>query len=140
MNLPPAFQRAKFLLLAPEAFYSCVKYKLLLTLRPVEVLNEAPPPVRECTGWPAASDISRAVYFSTRFLPGVRCLPQALAVRSLMLRYGRPCELRIGVATESGFRAHAWVTAGGTVIHGRTDERYSALEKPVDATSPPQRF
>lgn len=132
MNLSPAFERARFLLLTPEAFYSCVKYKLLLTLRPVEVLNEAPPPpVRECAGWPAASDISRAVYFSARFLPGVRCLPQALAVRSLMHRYGRPCELRIGVATDGGFRAHAWVTAGENVIHGQTEVSYTPLEKPL---------
>ncbi len=131
MSLSPAFERAKFLLLTPEAFYSCIKYKVLLTLRPVGVLNEAPPPVRGCAGWPAASDISRAVYFSARFLPGVRCLPQALAVRRLMHRYGRPCELRIGVATESGFRAHAWVTAGGAVIHGQTDVSYTPLEKPL---------
>jgi hypothetical protein len=129
VSLSPAFGRAKFLLLTPEAFCSCVKYKLLLTLRPVDVLNEAPPPVQGCAGWPSASDISRAVYFSARFLPGVRCLPQALAVRSLMHRYGRPCELRIGVATDGGFRAHAWVTAGEEVIHGRTGDSYTPLER-----------
>ncbi len=131
MNLSPAFERAKFLLLTPEALWSCLKYKVLLTLRPVEVLNREAPPVGVCAGWPSASDISRAVSFTTRFLPDVRCLPQALAVRSLMHRYGRPCELQIGVATEKGFRAHAWVTTGEMVIHGRTEERYTALEKPV---------
>jgi len=131
VNLPPALARAKFLLLTPEAFWSCLQYKLLLTVRPVSVLNQAEPPVRAREGWPSASDISRAVYFSSRFLPGVRCLPQALAVRGLMHRYGRPCELRIGVATDSRFRAHAWVTVGEKVVHGQTADSYTPLEKPA---------
>jgi Transglutaminase-like superfamily len=131
VNLPPALARAKFLLLTPEAFWSCLQYKILLTVRPVSVLNQLAPAVRAHEGWPSASDISRAVYFSSRFLPATLCLPQALAVRSMMHRYGKPCELRIGVATDGQFRAHAWVTTGEKVVHGHTADSYTTLERPV---------
>ncbi|MBL8295345.1 MAG: lasso peptide biosynthesis B2 protein [Bryobacterales bacterium] len=128
--MPPALAKAKFLLLAPVAFRLCLKYKLLLAFRPVAVLNRDSPALRDRIGWPSTSDISRAVYFSARFLPGLRCLPQAFAVRDLMHRYGRPCELRIGVATAGGFRAHAWVTSGGQVVHGQTADSFVPLEAP----------
>jgi len=130
VNLPPVLAKAKFLLLAPVAFQVCLKYKLLLAFRPVSVLNRAAPPPRNRVGWPSTSDISRAVYFSARFLPGLRCLPQAFAVRDLMSRYGRPCELRIGVATAGGFRAHAWVSSGGQIVHGHTAGAFVPLDTP----------
>lgn len=130
MNLPPALAKAKFLLLAPAAFQLCLKYKLLLAFRPAAVLNRDAPPLRHPIGWPSTPDISRAVYFSARFLPGLRCLPQAFAVRDLMRLYGKPCELRIGVATAGGFRAHAWVTSGGQVVHGQTAGAFVPLDTP----------
>jgi Transglutaminase-like superfamily len=48
-----------------------------------------------------------------------------------MHRYGRPCELQIGVAKNSGFRAHAWVTTGDKIVHGETDDHFTPLEKPL---------
>ena len=57
----------------------------------------------------------------SRLLPGTVCLPQALAIHWLLARRRAACTLHIGIAKDpSGFRSHAWSTAGGRVILGGT--------------------
>ena len=124
-----ALARSRFLLFTPRALLACVKYRVLLALNPVELLNRPAPPLREKTGWVSKGEISRAVYFAARLLPGTHCLPQAYAARELLHRYGHPCELRIGVATNKGFRAHAWVTCGDETVHGKSEEVFVPLER-----------
>lgn len=46
-------------------------------------------------------------------IPGSLCLVQALTLQTLA-----GGELHIGVASREGFRAHAWVARGGTVVLG----------------------
>jgi hypothetical protein len=46
------------------------------------------------------------------------CLPRALATRAMLRRRGIPCTLHLGIASTSPLTAHAWVTAGGTVVQG----------------------
>ncbi len=120
--------KLRFLLLAPQAIATCVHYRIALAFRRVEVLNRKAPALQARIAWPSESEISRAVHFAARILPGVHCLPQALAVRELMHRYGRPCDLRIGVATAGGFRAHAWVESDGRIVHGQTGQTFAALQ------------
>src|SRR5581483_6553606 len=112
------FEWVRFLLLVPLAFQACLKYKIRLLFRPfAEIIGDAPA-VRESAVAPSTSDISKAIRISARFVPGGNCLPQALAMRELMHRYGRFCELQLGVATKGQFRAHAWVTSAGEIVHG----------------------
>jgi len=56
--------------------------------------------------------IGWAVGVAARYLPGgPQCLAQALTTQALLVRYGHPARLRIGVArgTAQRFHAHAWV-------------------------------
>jgi hypothetical protein len=57
----------------------------------------------------------RAADRARTLLPGkVRCLPHALALRSMLLRRGMTANLRIGAAGRKGkFDFHAWLEAGG---------------------------
>jgi hypothetical protein len=75
-------------------------------------------------------EVSRAVDRASRFVPGARCLAQALTAQILLARRGIPTELRIGVAREEGgpVRAHAWLEGGGKVLFERAHpEVYRAL-------------
>jgi hypothetical protein len=57
----------------------------------------------------------RAVEAAARWVPGARCLPQAMVLQALLLRAGITSELRIGVRTgrRGQLIAHAWVTRDG---------------------------
>ncbi len=73
---------------------------------------------------------SRAVDRASRWIPGARCLPQALAAQVLLARTGLSTDLRIGVAREPEEKlgAHAWVEHQGRVVVGeRGIGRYTTL-------------
>lgn len=79
--------------------------------------DTCPPPTPDA----AAADVGRAVSAAARRLPwGPACLEQALAASLMLRRRGVPSRLCIGVATGdgNGFRAHAWLTAGGGTVCG----------------------
>jgi len=118
----------RLVLIAPRALWTCFKYRVLLMRSPVANFIDTKPPVKNAEHGPQTSDISRAVYFSAKLIPGTRCLAQALAVREMMHHYGLPCELQLGVATAGGFRAHAWVTSEGRIIHGQSAETFVTLQ------------
>lgn len=68
-------------------------------------------------------DAGRAVESIRRALPltlRASCLTQALAGWIMLTRHGAECRIRIGVASlqQDGFKAHAWLEAGGRVILG----------------------
>lgn len=80
-------------------------------------------------GETAVARATWAVGWASRFVPGSRCLPQALAAKVLLARRGRTACLRIGVRRGRGRRleAHAWLERqGGVVIGG--EESPSAYE------------
>jgi hypothetical protein len=80
---------------------------------------------------PAATveDIDWAVAASARRVPRATCLVQALTMEALLVRSGRPAELRIGVARENGgIAAHAWVETGGRrLLEDAEPDRFAAL-------------
>ncbi len=57
------------------------------------------------------SRVAWAVTVVSRYIPGARCLAQALATQVLLAKSGYLTDLRIGVARGKGgqLRAHAWV-------------------------------
>lgn len=70
---------------------------------------------------PSKNDVVWAVTIASRYVPGATCLVQALAAERLLKRAGHPAQLRIGVANQPAFRAHAWVESDGKVLLGETD-------------------
>ncbi len=74
-----------------------------------------------------------------RLLGSRPCLPQALAVRWMLLRHGEPTDLRIGVkkAADGALQAHAWLLRQGRVLIGgdASPTRYRPLE-PVTSRLP----
>ena len=78
--------------------------------------------VRAVPQEPADADrIAWAVAVAGRFVPGARCLPQALAAQALLARRGQPTRLRIGVAMgdrKPRLQAHAWLEQRGKVVLG----------------------
>lgn len=66
-----------------------------------------------------ASRVGRAVERVASVLPWrPLCLPQALAVRAMLLRRRIPCRCHLGVVQTSPMSAHAWVTVAGSVVQG----------------------
>lgn len=61
-----------------------------------------------------------AVKVAKRYIPGARCLAQALATQMLLERRGYPTQLRIGFTRDKGgqMSAHAWVESEGRVAIG----------------------
>ena len=116
------------LALIPLALQACIKYRILSKSRPFGEIVQNAPALRARKSGHTTSDISRAIRIAARFVPGANCLPQALAMRELMHRYGRACEVQLGVDTAGSFRAHAWVTSEGTIVHGDIEEHFTTLE------------
>ena len=84
------------------------------------------------TAIPSVERMAWAITTVRRFVPRATCLTQALAMCTLLERYGYPALLQIGVARHSRDRleAHAWVESDGVVVLGGTSEflaRYTQL-------------
>ena len=75
----------------------------------------------EALGTPNTLDrIPWAVASASRYIPGVKCLDQALATQVLLRWYGCLSNLRIGVTRSKGGQllAHAWVERQGKIVIG----------------------
>lgn len=66
----------------------------------------------------SAADIAWSINAVANRLPGMTCLVQALAARTLLTRYGHGAQIKMGVTGTEDFRAHAWVVSEGHVIVG----------------------
>ncbi|MCP3919687.1 MAG: lasso peptide biosynthesis B2 protein [bacterium] len=78
---------------------------------------------------PTEEEIARiawAVSAASSFVPGARCLSQALASQVLLGRAGLAASLRLGIGRddEGVVEAHAWLEHEGRVVYGepRPDE------------------
>lgn len=49
---------------------------------------------------------------------GATCLTRAMAAQEMLRRRGMESEIRVGVALEGGFRAHAWLVRDGETLMG----------------------
>jgi hypothetical protein len=67
--------------------------------------------------------INRVVWIlaaARRYIPGVRCLAQAMAAQILLTRCGYLTYLRVGIArgTKGQLEAHAWAEIQGEIVVG----------------------
>jgi hypothetical protein len=75
--------------------------------------------------------LSRLTRIAGRHVPpNGSCLQQSLLVWWVLRRKGMPAELRIGVQTQEGFAAHAWVEVGGQPVNDAPDvaEHFAPFE------------
>ena len=82
--------------------------------------------------------VAWAVAAAARYIPGSKCLVQAIAGRSLLAKYGIHSQIRIGVAKDpkNWLSAHAWVEVEGeTLIGGDTAVYAPLIGSNVDCTS-----
>lgn len=66
-----------------------------------------------------------------RRIPGMRCLPRALAAEVILRRAGGDPRLRLGVVRDDrgGIEAHAWVEEAGRIVVGAQDrDRFTPLQ------------
>ncbi|HEV8525441.1 MAG TPA: lasso peptide biosynthesis B2 protein [Terriglobales bacterium] len=101
--------------LLPAAYFAAA----LATSRRPRVRNMSQTPQR--IGW--------AVSVASHYVPGAKCLCQALAAKWMLERAGYPARMHIGVAKDQshGFAAHAWVETQGTVLVGGETARFHPL-------------
>lgn len=80
--------------------------------QPIRTLQEAEKASVDKVAW--------AVMVASHYIPGARCLAQALATQVLLERRGYTTLLRIGFTRDKGepMSAHAWVESGGRVAIG----------------------
>jgi hypothetical protein len=73
--------------------------------------------------------VAWAVAVAARYIPGSKCLVQAIAGRALLANYGVPSEIHIGVAKDSRnwLSAHAWVEVEGKALIGGDVAEYAPL-------------
>lgn len=105
-----------------------------LELLPLATVHRLLDRVARLTAWPrpespAPDRVAWAVARASTWVPGVRCLSQALAGVTLLRSHGLPGQLRLGLARVDGrVRGHAWVESEGRVVVGGAQfERYTLL-------------
>jgi len=78
---------------------------------------------------PTAQRIGWAIAVAARYIPGSKCLVQAIAGRRLLARYGIAGAIHIGVAKDSRswLSAHAWVEVEGQTVIGGNNTLYAPL-------------
>lgn len=74
-----------------------------------------------------ARQLARRIERLARLVPRASCLTQALALRYLLARAGKACEIHVGVRRDAAgaFAAHAWVTCNGRIVLGAAGTRLS---------------
>ena len=137
----------KFLELSPEDRVLFLKlWSLLPLVAALLRLLDYPRTLRLLSRWsPAASPrvdlpqdsmsyalrLGRLARMAGRYVPtNGSCLRQSLLVWWLLRRKGMPAELRIGVRTQEGFTAHAWVEVDGQPVNDAPDvaERFAPFD------------
>lgn len=75
-------------------------------------------------------DRVNAVTRAGRYVPGGSCLAQSLALSWMLRRHGVDAAVRVGVRTDGGFDAHAWVECDGVALNdaSRPGGRYAPFE------------
>ena len=112
-----ALARAAVLVLFVRALLAIVPFRTVLRWAGKRTSLPTPTSARE-------AELCRMIWavdvVGRRLLPRRPCLTQAVIVHRLLLRSGRPAELRIGVrrGADRQLEAHAWVESGGAVVIG----------------------
>ena len=79
---------------------------------------------RVSSNCPSVNQIKWAVSAAGHSVPKATCLPQALASQYLLVKYGYPADLQIGVARDKDgkLEAHAWVVSENQTVLGEVRE------------------
>jgi len=87
----------------------------------IPLLSPRKPQTTARIGW--------AITVAARYIPGSKCLVQAIAGRNLLARYGFLGAIHIGVAKDSKnwLSAHAWVEVEGQTVIGGNTAAYAPL-------------
>ncbi len=115
-----------------QAFAAVARASLAVRLLPGSIVlkklaEDVPLP---CQRQPrSAQRVAWAVGAAARYIPGSKCLVQAIAGRNLLAKYGIDSQIRIGVAKDSKnwLSAHAWVEVEGKTIIGSGTVVYAPL-------------
>lgn len=88
---------------------------------PIALQHRRPSPSAERIGW--------AIAVAARYVPGCKCLVQAIAGRKLLARCGIAGTIHIGIAKDSRnwLSAHAWVEVEGQSVIGGDNTMYAPL-------------
>ena len=70
----------------------------------------------------APEEIGRVVEGLVRRIPMLDCLPQSLTAFVLLSRSGHAATVRVGVARDERFAAHAWVECHGVAVVGGAEK------------------
>ena len=111
------WQRAKKLPLFAEAGMVTLACRVALSLVPFQTIYRSlPRPVAQRQSCDAAAIVA-AVARVSRWIPGARCLAQAVAAHVVLARHGYPSTVHIGVRPEQShdLAAHAWLTTADAV-------------------------
>ena len=128
-------------LLALEAHWALARARIKVLGVPVRnwrgtLEDEAGPAVQDAA---MVAAIGLEIERAARNLPGTsKCLPLALAARTMLSRRSIASELMLGVRrSEAGIPAfHAWLKVGDTFVTGACDEsEYSPLTRAAQAAS-----
>lgn len=114
----PAVLHARLLLAATAAGLRFVGY------RRTRSLLVAPPRPRRGGFAADPEHVAHLVAVAARL--GLRrptCLPRSIVLQRLLARRGVAAELRLGVATDGAFAAHAWVEVDGRAVGEADPER-----------------
>ena len=93
------------------------------TLGLKRVLRAAEGAEKKAAGGADYTDVVHAVERAGRYVPGGSCLTQSLALAWLLRKHGVRAETRIGVTSDNGFLAHAWVEVDGVPITSESGYR-----------------
>lgn len=112
-----------------RSYFLVMALRLALWLLPFRTLHRfltgfaVPTGVAASSCGPSPDRIAWAVSVTSRYVPAANCLPQALAVYTLMKRRGHTADMRIGVTKGKGdqLEAHAWIENEGRIVIGGSD-------------------
>ncbi|RDV38084.1 lasso peptide biosynthesis B2 protein [Bradymonadaceae bacterium TMQ3] len=82
-----------------------------------------------------AGEIERSVLRISRFIPGARCAPRALAARHMLARRGITSRLVVGLRLAPRPEGHAWLEIGSSSDPLRLFARDPSAYTPLDALS-----
>ncbi|WP_414574219.1 lasso peptide biosynthesis B2 protein [Nostoc sp. CCY 9925] len=79
------------------------------------------------------NEVAWAVTVASRYIPGAKCLTQALTTQVLLAWHGYPTQLCIGFTIDKGgqMSAHAWVESQGQIVIGGAENMTRYIQVPL---------
>ena len=111
-----------------ETIFLMLKVRLMLWLIPFSRIQNSLKGINIIKNEIPVFKLIWAVKVASNYLPSATCLTNALTGYSLLLRYGYPSLVKIGVGKSAGgFEAHAWLEYNGKVVIGESEKNYISI-------------